>query len=1124
MLKAASGMLLVLLVIVAVLASSAATALAGPGAITGLAGPAYANSSIPFSWNPVSGIAGYSYVFDRLPGTLGGSTVLLSPLSFASSQVTAGSAPWQVVAGDFGNGTLDLAVLNQSSNSVTVFLGDGHGVFTLCSTSVTGKDPHSIALGDFNGDGRPDLAVANYDATNVSVLLANGVGTFATRVNSVTGTSPHGIAAGDLNGDGKADLVVANAGSNTVSVLLGKGDGTFQPKVDYATGAHAEKAVIADFNGDGNPDLAVINNSANSVSMLLGNGDGTFTAGKTAATGQTPYWLAAGDLGNGRLDLVVANYAANTVSVLLGKGNGTFVAKVDYPVGSKPIAVAIADINGDSLPDLVATDHADGSIAVLLGRGNATFAAARFITTGSTPRFFTVGDFNGDGSPDLAVPFDIGSAVGILLNTTNSAGPTVTETGTAEGVWYFHVCAVDVTGNPGPTSTRQVLIDTTAPTTTDNAPAGWQDHAVAVTLTPTDTGSGMSGGQAGTWYSLDGGAYTPGSSIAVTGEGSHTVAYYSKDFLGNAETPHSATVLIDTTAPATTADAPTGWQDHAVTVTLTPTDSGSGMAGGQAGTWYSLDGGPDTPGTSVDVGGAGIHTVSYYSKDFLGNAETPHSATVKIDTSAPVTTDNAPSGWQDHPVTVTLTPSDAGSGMAGGQAGTWYSLDGGPNTPGTSVEVGGEGGHTVSYYSKDFLGNAETPHSVTVLVDTTAPVTTDNAPGGWQHDAVTVTLTPTDADSGMSGGQAGTWYSLDGGPDTPGTLVEVIGDGAHALTYYSRDAAGNAETARTVSIEIDTTAPATTDDAPADWQDHAVTVTLTPTDTGSGMSGGQAGTWYSLDSAPYTPGTSVEVGGDGSHTVSYYSKDSLGNAETPHSVTVLIDTTAPATRATDTQGNDVPGGWIRGPFTVEFSASDGDGSGVQTTEYSTDGGATWQTGSSVIFQAWKRGGGSGSYLLSFRSIDTAGNVEASASISLLIDTSRPTSSDDAPTDAQSGPVTVDLKGNDSYSGVAFIWYSLDGGDWTQVAYPSSPEPGYLGVPVTISGDGLHTLRYYAVDGAGNPQVGYRVCAVTIQSEATSALISTQRVQALHRIRPHAPHRAHAPHRVRARDRVPRRLP
>ena len=686
-------------------------------------------------------------------------------------------------------------MLNQSGNSVSVFLGDGHGAFTKSGTFATGTNPRSIAVGDFNGDGRPDLAVANYSDGTVSVLLANGVGKFAPRVNYVTGTSPHGLATGDLNGDGKVDLVVANAGSNTVSVLLGNGDGTLRPKVDYATGAHAEKAVIADYNGDGRPDLAVINNVGNSVTMFLGNGDGTFTAGKTYATGKTPYWLAAGDLGNGKLDLVVANYAAATVSVLRGNGNGTFAAKVDYPAGTNPIALSITDINGDGLPDLVVTDHT-GSLAVLLGKGDATFTAARFITTGSTPRFLTAGDFNGDGSPDLAVPFDTSNKVGILRNTTNSASPTVTETGTADGVWYFHVAAVDVNGNPGPTTTRQVIIDTTPPVTTDNAPSGLQNSGVTVTLTATDSGSGMVGGQAGTWYSLDGGAYTPGTSIQI-GSGSHTLTYYSKDAAGNAEQPHGVTVGSDITPPVTTSDAPSGWVNQAVTVTLTATDTGSGMVGGQAGTWYSLDGGANTPGTSVLVSGEGTHTLTYYSEDAVGNVEQAHTATFGIDTTPPVTTDDAPSGWLTGPVT--LTPTDSGSGMAGGQAGTWYSIDGGPYTAGSSV-LFTDGTHTLTYYSRDAAGNVEQPHSTTVGVDTTPPVTTDDAPSGWQNGPVTVTLTPTDSGSGTSGGQAGTWYSIDGGPYTPGTSVQVTADGAHTLTYYSKDAAGNAETPHSVTV------------------------------------------------------------------------------------------------------------------------------------------------------------------------------------------------------------------------------------------------------------------------------------------------------------------------------------
>ena len=367
------------------------------------------------------------------------------------------------------------------------------------------------------------------------------------------------------------------------------------------------------------------------------------------------------------------------------------------------------------------SDHA-GSVAVLLGKGNATFLAAQLITTSPSPRFFAVGDFNGDGAPDLALPLDTSTSVAILLNHTNSATPTVTENATSEGVWYFHVSAVDVGGNSGPTATRQVIIDTTPPVTTDNAPTGWQNHTVTVTLTPNDSGSGMVGGQAGTWYSLDGGANTAGTSVAV-GNGTHTVAYFSRDAAGNLETTHTVTVKVDTTPPATTDNAPSGWQTHAVTVKLTPSDAGSGMVGGQAGTWYSIDGGAYTAGTSAAVGGSGHHTLSYYSKDFLGNAETPHSVAVDIDTTPPATTDNAPAGWQNHAVTVTLTPHDAGSGMSGGQAGTWYSLDGGGFTAGTSVKVG-NGTHTLSYYSRDAVGNLETARMISIQVDTQGPRTT----------------------------------------------------------------------------------------------------------------------------------------------------------------------------------------------------------------------------------------------------------------------------------------------------------------------------------------------------------------------------------------------------------------
>ena len=104
-----------------------------------------------------------------------------------------------------------------------------------------------------------DLAVANDSDNTVSVLLGNGDGTFQPQVTYAVGADPDAIVAGDFTGDGDLDLAVANCGDNTVSVLLGNGDGTFQPQVTYAVGTDPDAIVAGDFTGDGHLDLAVAN-------------------------------------------------------------------------------------------------------------------------------------------------------------------------------------------------------------------------------------------------------------------------------------------------------------------------------------------------------------------------------------------------------------------------------------------------------------------------------------------------------------------------------------------------------------------------------------------------------------------------------------------------------------------------------------------------------------------------------------------------------------------------------------------------------------------------------------------------------------------------------------------------
>src|SRR5207249_9823024 len=91
----------------------------------------------------------------------------------------------------------------------------------------------------------------------------------------------------------------------------------------------------------------------------------------------------------------------------------------------------------------------------------------------------------------------------------------------SEGTYKFFTLATDKAGNAEsapslPDFQVQVLYDTTAPLTSDDAPGGWQNHDVTVTLSPTD--SGPAGGVSGvdkTFYEVDGAGFVQGTSSVM---------------------------------------------------------------------------------------------------------------------------------------------------------------------------------------------------------------------------------------------------------------------------------------------------------------------------------------------------------------------------------------------------------------------------------------------------------------------------------------------------------------------------------------------------------------------------------------------------------------------------------
>ncbi len=151
--------------------------------------------------------------------TNGGLISLDLPISYP-----VGSNPIFIRAGDLdGDGKLDLAVANYSSNSITFYKNNSvPGSILFDSRTDSSMAASSIAFADLNGDGKLDISVGGYQAGNLSVIqnLYNGTGLSVSRpIDFKTGNFDVFGNVGDLNGDGRPDLIAVNVLSNTITIL-----------------------------------------------------------------------------------------------------------------------------------------------------------------------------------------------------------------------------------------------------------------------------------------------------------------------------------------------------------------------------------------------------------------------------------------------------------------------------------------------------------------------------------------------------------------------------------------------------------------------------------------------------------------------------------------------------------------------------------------------------------------------------------------------------------------------------------------------------------------------------------------------------------------------------------------
>ncbi len=524
----------------------------------------------------------------------------------------------------------------------------------------------------------------------------------------------------------------------------------------------------------------------------------------------------------------------------------------------------------------------------------------------------------------IAVPADWSAASATLAGWSNISFNAPTAGGsylyTVKWTPTAWTCAVAsescITGTAA--FTIGLAVDTTAPTTlatlgtTPNG-AGWINTSpVSVTLTATDNAGGS--GVAATYYAIDLPSCTSAATatcstytapLSVTGDGTHTVTFFSTDVAGNTETQKSIAVNIDTAKPviavaSRTAANTNGWNNTAVTVTFTCTDTLSGLAVNTV-----LGGTLSTEGAGQSLTNTGV------CADFAGNVADSATATgIDIDLTAPViaTSGRTPAngnGWNNGPVTVSFSCSDALSG-----------LDTNTVAGGTLPAEGADQSLTSTGTCTDKAGNAAAAATATgINIDTTKPVITGVAApaangAGWNNTNVTVTFTCAD---GLSGVDADT---VQGGTlSAEGTGLSLSNTGG------CTDKAGSvADLAAVSGIKIDKTSPSVTA-APTSapnangWYNGPVTVQFSCTDALSGVA---------------TCPSDVTLGTDGTGlSASGTAFDVAGNRADIGSLGINIDQTAPtiSASATTSDGPYTAGAWSSKDVTVHFACSDG-GSGI----------------------------------------------------------------------------------------------------------------------------------------------------------------------------------------------------
>ncbi|HLF07464.1 MAG TPA: Ig-like domain-containing protein, partial [Thermoplasmata archaeon] len=252
----------------------------------------------------------------------------------------------------------------------------------------------------------------------------------------------------------------------------------------------------------------------------------------------------------------------------------------------------------------------------------------------------------------------------------------------------------------------------------------------------------------------------------------------------------------------------------------------------------------------------------------------------------------------------------------------------------SGADYTGTPGHRYSFYSQawDYAGNVESAPVVAdawTMVDDSPPITSfasfpaqPDGRGGWFITSPMLWLNSSEA-----GNTSSRWGATGNEVAYTGPFNAI--DGTNTLQYWSRDIAGNVESAKNVDLKVDIGGPgASVDSPPGLVNTRTLTLKVTAADTGaSGIAlvtlqyrtKGSLN-WTVADSGNASGDFMVTFPTDGSNEVRAVAEDSAGNAEAGDSAEaiIVVDTTPPSVSSSN-PADDAKGLDLRPSFDIVFS-------------------------------------------------------------------------------------------------------------------------------------------------------------------------------------------------------------